>query len=108
VFIRLKHSLPKDELKAVAAHEFMHASPWAYSVAALGSWKYEWLKESTAQWAIDGVYGNTLNFEHREADHYLASPDRSLEAAESGTHRFYGSYLFFPIPGADLAPRDDR
>lgn len=93
-FIRLNRSLSDNELKASAAHEFTHVSQWAYPVAALGLSDYCWLKEATAQWAIDGVYPNN-QVEQRELVDYMGSPDLSLETQERGANRVYGSYLFF-------------
>ena len=93
-FILINRNLSPDDLKGALAHEFMHASQWAYPVAALGLSSYFWLKESTAQWAIDHVYpGNQL--EQRKAEFYMKTPADPLNTEENGKGRIYGSYLFF-------------
>ncbi len=110
-FILLNRSLAPDELKGSAAHEFAHASQWAYPVAAFGLSSYKWLKEATAQWAIDAVYPNlpdpkgiAAQFEQRKAPAFMDTPDESLESEQKGADRVYGSYLFFQFLARTLMP----
>lgn len=103
-FILINRTLADDEMKAAAAHEFMHASQWAYPVAATALSSYRWLKEASAQWGIDGVYGSTLQIEQRKAPPYMDSPDLSLESEEKGMNRVYGSYLFFQFLARTVRP----
>lgn len=81
----------------------MHASQWAYPVAAFSLGSYYWLKESTAQWAIDAVYPAS-QVEQRKAPPFMQSPDISLESEEKGASRVYGSYLFFQFLARTTAP----
>ena len=112
VFILINQLLEGDELKGALTHEFAHASQWAYPVASpLGLSAYDWLKDSTAQWAIDAVYPHlhplppgsnpppywqqctTPDFEQCWAPPFLMSPEKSLDYKDP--KRIYGSYLFF-------------
>jgi hypothetical protein len=107
VFITVKTTLDDNELKGTLAHEFTHASQWAYNVAALRNASYQWLKESTAQAMIDVVYPTlprgttetpnctTPHFEQCWAKPFMDTPDASLEDTSAAPKRMYGSYLFF-------------
>lgn len=92
-FILLDRSLDDRKLLGAAAHEFMHACQWAYDVGALGLSAYQWLKESTAQEAIDHVYPMNDLEQDLLAD-YLKTPHEPI-ADISTRHRPYGTYLFF-------------
>lgn len=94
-FIMLDRSLSEHDLLGAAAHEFMHACQWAYDVGALGLSSYKWLKESTAQEAIDHVYPpNNLEQATEKVRAYLDTPAHSITAS-SDRQRPYGTYLFF-------------
>ncbi|HKX60526.1 MAG TPA: DUF6055 domain-containing protein, partial [Verrucomicrobiae bacterium] len=97
VFLRIDKTQPQDELIATLAHEFMHACQWAYPVKAASLDSYKWLKESTAQWAIDFVYPSN-QLEHRKAKAYVDQPRLSLDTwgkTPAEQNHGYGSYLFF-------------
>lgn len=115
-FIVIKPTLDDNEMKGTLAHEFTHASQWAYGVAALSVHSYSWLMESTAQAMIDIVYPNlpkgttqflgctTLHFEQCVARHYFDTPAESLDDERLGLHRIYGSYLFFQFLSRTVGP----
>lgn len=94
VFMLLKRSLADKELFASAAHEFAHACQWAYPVAAFSLSAYDWLKESTAQEALDHAYPQS-NLEQgpTKLRAYLDAPAQPIH--QGSRDRAYGSYLFF-------------
>jgi hypothetical protein len=94
VFILLNKTLSPDEMVATLAHEFMHACQWAYPVSNFSLRNLQWLKESTAQWAIDFVYP-TNQTEQIKAFGYTDKPRMSLDVWEQDETHGYGSYLFF-------------
>jgi hypothetical protein len=100
VFILLKHD--HAHIGAGAAHEIMHAVQWAVTTKA-PQLSYGWLRDATANWAVDMVYGNdSVNFEHGYADCYMTTPELSLDDRSSGHCKFqpagiprdYGAYLY--------------
>ncbi|MBN8232136.1 Ig-like domain-containing protein [Corallococcus macrosporus] len=103
-YILLWDGLTGDDLKAAATHELMHAIQWSYKTKA---WQrdYGWIRDATANWAIDHVYGQQPQLEHDYANCFMSSPDLPLEdrseghctsaAAGSKAARDYGAYLFF-------------
>lgn len=107
VFLMLNRNLGEKALIASTTHELMHACQWAYSVAGFSlPGSYPWLKEATAQWAIDFVYPTLVdNYEQKKAPPYLMAPDVSLDKtnASGDDNHAYGSYLFFQF----LAHRED-
>lgn len=94
VFLKINKTLSPDEMVATLAHEFMHACQWAYPVSNFSLRNLQWLKESTAQWAIDFVYP-TNQLEQRKAWGYTEKPRMSLDVFEADETHGYGSYLFF-------------
>ncbi|NNC06405.1 Ig-like domain-containing protein [Corallococcus exiguus] len=103
-YILLWDGLGDDELKGAATHELMHAIQWSYKTKGpQGS--YGWIRDATANWAIDQVYGQAPQLEHDYADCFMSSPDLSLEDRSPGhckspaagplAARDYGAYLFF-------------
>ncbi|MBI5949846.1 MAG: hypothetical protein HY875_17045 [Chloroflexi bacterium] len=82
---------PTDKFSTLA-HELMHSFQNAFPQLG-GCDEYRWLKEATAQWAIDYVYGQTYNADEQIADWYLADPRISLEFKNDV--REYGAYVFF-------------
>ncbi|MCP3140926.1 hypothetical protein [Pyxidicoccus xibeiensis] len=111
VFILLKESMTPDELKAVAAHELMHASHWAYRTQSFQT-SYGWLRDAVANWAIDAVYGQSIQFEQEFASCYLSSAELPLQdrskghcsASKSKVERDYGAYLWFQYIANTLGP----
>ncbi|NOK08025.1 Ig-like domain-containing protein [Corallococcus exercitus] len=103
-YILLWDGLAGDDLKGAATHELMHAIQWSYKTKGPQS-GYGWIRDATANWAIDQVYGQKLQLEHDYADCFMSSPELSLEdrspghctspAAGSSAARDYGAYLFF-------------
>lgn len=94
-FMLLDRSLGDRELLGAAAHEFTHACQWAYDVSALGLSAYQWLKESTAQEAIDHVYPmNDLEQSELKLRAYLDTTDQRIDQT-GDVQRPYGTYLFF-------------
>ena len=55
-FIRIGASALAGDVKAVVAHEFMHAIQFGYKNMGLPS--YRWTVEATAEWAIDVVFSS--------------------------------------------------
>lgn len=97
--VMLNPDHPIEIVLASAAHELMHASQWSYDVSAFTLSSYTWLKEATAQEAIDFVYPK-VDLEQfdiyksrlpRRA--YLDSPANSIE--EGSVDRAYAGYLLF-------------
>ncbi|HUS36753.1 MAG TPA: DUF6055 domain-containing protein [Verrucomicrobiae bacterium] len=104
VFLMINKTLPPDKMAATLAHEFMHACQWAYDVEAFSLSSYQWLKESTAQWALDYVYP-TNQLEHTPyAKAYLDAPRMSLDVFEGNENHGYGSYLFFQYLSRTVGP----
>lgn len=111
VFIMLNESLSNDELKASAAHEMMHAIHWAYRTKAMQV-SYGWLRDAVANWAIDAVYGKSIQLEQDFASCYLSTPELPLQdrstghcaASKAGAGRDYGAYLWFQYVANTLGP----
>ena len=84
-------------MKVTAAHEFFHASQFAYDLA-----EDVWFMEGTATWMEDQVYDN-LSGNNTYDDNYaylpygpLASPQTSLDNADgAGGFWVYGSWIFW-------------
>ncbi len=106
VFLLLDHNLSDKNIKGTLAHEFMHASQWAYPVAGIKlAYSYPWLKEATAQWAIDYVYPTLVdNFEQKKVQAYMDRPDAPLNTQTLRSGHVYGSYLFFQFLAKTLTP----
>jgi hypothetical protein len=91
-----------DALKAGVTHEFMHAIQFSYRMAANQN-SYGWLRDASANWAIDQVYGKTIQLEQEYADCFTSTPELSLDDRSKGhcktqpgnVNRDYGAYLFF-------------
>lgn len=90
---------------AILAHEFMHVIQYAYPMASDD--EYDWLFESTAQWAMDYVYPATngdpdvpaTHEEQEAAGAFLGNPETSLEVTNDDHE--YGAYVFpFFLGGA--------
>lgn len=105
VFMIMNTSLDDNELEGTLAHEFTHASQWAYKVATGNNGNYKWLKEATAEAMVDVVYPNlpsgksipdckAAQFDQCLSWKYFETPDISLED-ERSMHRMYGSSVFF-------------
>jgi hypothetical protein len=94
VFLLVNKTLSTKQMAGTLAHEFMHACQWAYPVSAFSLSSYQWLKESTAQWAIDFVYP-TNQLEHAKTKAFLDEPRVSLDVFLGNENHGYGSYLFF-------------
>lgn len=95
---------PADSF-AVLAHEFMHVIQYAYPMASDD--EYDWLFESTAQWAMDFVYPTSNGDADHPATHeeqeaagaFLLAPEKSLEFVNDDHE--YGAYVFpFYLAGA--------
>ncbi len=95
---------PNDSF-AILAHEFMHVIQYAYPMASDD--EYDWLFESTAQWAMDYVYPTTngdpdipaTHEEQEAASAFLSAPDTPLEVTNDDHE--YGAYVFpFYLAGA--------
>ncbi|MCY1022517.1 Ig-like domain-containing protein [Pyxidicoccus sp. MSG2] len=111
VFIMLNESLTPDELKAGAAHELMHASHWAFRTKSFQT-SYGWLRDAVANWAIDAVYGKTLQLEQDFANCYLRTPELPLQdrakghcdSSKSDVERDYGAYLWLQYISNTYSP----
>ena len=92
-----------EAIKETAAHEYFHAIQTGYDV-----FEQAWLKEATAAWVEDEVYGTSngnyqylpdwfkephiaLNYNHTSEDGSSISGNNSLE---NDLH-WYGSWIFF-------------
>ncbi len=103
VFLLINKSKSEKEMIGTLAHEFMHACQWAYPVAAFSLDSYKWLKESTAQWAIDFVYPDN-QLEQTFAKYFFAKPKVSLDVFKADENHGYGSYLFFQYLSRAVRP----
>jgi len=103
VFLLINKTKSESEILGTLAHEFMHACQWAYPVAAFSLDSYKWLKESTAQWAIDFVYPDN-QLEQTFAKYYFAKPRVSLDVFKTDEDHGYGSYLFFQYLSLAVRP----
>ena len=99
-----------SNLKGGAAHEMMHALQWAVKTAARQV-DYGWMRDAMANWAIDQVYGQSLQTEQQYADCYTSTPELSLDDRSKGhcsrfsdAARDYGAYLFFQFVAKTLGP----
>lgn len=100
--------LNRDELSSDSslsggmAHELMHAIQWSYKTLSNQD-DYGWMREAMANWAIDHVYGKTVQTEQQYADCFTSTPELSLDDPSEGhckkqrssVGRDYGAYLFF-------------
>jgi hypothetical protein len=101
-YIILKGTLDDRDLRAGAAHELMHAIQFAYPMLSPQD-SYGWLRDATANWAIDHVYGKgDVQLETAYSDCYTLSTDLSLDdrvvgrcGKDKSIARDYGAYLFF-------------
>jgi hypothetical protein len=90
--------LDSNETFGTLAHEFMHVIQFAYPTAADD--EYDWLFESTAQWAMDYVYPASnqdpdhpvTHEEHDVLGWFLDAPHVPLETTND--EHEYGAYLF--------------
>jgi CARDB protein len=89
-------------LKPLLAHEFMHMIQYSFTFGSgdMQSAENRWLREGTAQWAMDYVtdpkYGIGLGpqqEEHQALKYFFPNPDVSLDSPGPG-HHDYGSYVF--------------
>jgi len=103
VFLLINKTKSEKEIVATLAHEFMHACQWAYPVAAFSLDSYKWLKESTAQWAIDFVYPEN-QLEQTFTKYFFAKPRISLDVFKADEDHGYGSYLFFQYLSRGVRP----
>ncbi|RKH59914.1 Ig-like domain-containing protein [Corallococcus aberystwythensis] len=107
-YILLKDNTDDNALKGAATHELMHAIQWSYKTKG---WQadYGWIRDATANWAIDHVYptllvGANQQYEHMFAGCFMNSPSLPLESRSTGhcrnsgakfAERDYGAYLLF-------------
>ena len=83
-------------MKVTAAHEFFHASQFAYDIT-----EDRWFMEGTAAWMEDQVYDNLSgndsyddNYQYL-ADSPLTSPQTSLDDGDNSRFWLYGTWLFW-------------
>ena len=101
-YIMLKGTLDEIQLRGGAAHELMHAIQFAYAMLSPQD-SYGWLRDATANWAIDHVYGKgAVQLETAYSDCYTLTPELALDNRSAGhctkdraVLRDYGTYLFF-------------
>ncbi|CAM3273303.1 Ig-like domain-containing protein [Corallococcus sp. ZKHCc1 1396] len=100
-------------LKGAAAHELMHAIQWSYKTKDWQT-RYGWIRDATANWAIDHVYEQKLQLEQDFADCFMSTPDLHLEDRSTGhckrpglrdAGRDYGAYLFFQFLAKKHGPK---
>ncbi|NOK19989.1 Ig-like domain-containing protein [Corallococcus carmarthensis] len=118
-YILLPDNADENALKGAATHELMHAIQWSYKTRGRQA-DYGWIRDATANWAIDHVYGTLLvgpnqqqQFEHMFAGCFMNSPDLPLESQNTGyctssgakeAGRDYGAYLFFQFLAKKYGP----
>lgn len=96
--LQLANDESGDEALAGLIHELMHAFNHSYAHAQHCS-EFNWLDESTAEWAVDYVDPKNDD-EHFYAGPFLQTPDEPLESTaaipygDSTISRAYGAYLF--------------
>jgi hypothetical protein len=91
--------LEPDVSYAIVAHEVMHLIQFAYPLVSFA--QYDWIFESTAQWAMDFVYpaeNQDPDYPIRHEEHlvgswFLDDPNQSLE--ELNDMHEYGAYLYW-------------
>jgi hypothetical protein len=94
-----------DNTPPYLAHEFMHAIQFSFNLASgdMGSAENKWLRESTAQWAMDYVssshYGigltpNDLEKAHGALSYFFSTPEKPLDTATPHV-RPYSAYVFW-------------
>lgn len=92
-YILINRSAGDENLGPIAVHEFMHAIQFAQKVKDCLTLDYKTLMESTANWAVDYVYGTQKQWEHQHIYAYNDDITRSL-LDETPNIRPYGAYLF--------------
>jgi hypothetical protein len=112
-YILLAADLDKETLKRAVTHELMHAIQWSYKTKAPQN-SYGWIRDSTANWAIDQVYGkDSMQLEQQYADCFTSTPELSLEdrtkghctqASVGNAERDYGAYVFFQFLAKKYGP----
>jgi hypothetical protein len=91
-----------NALRAGITHEIMHAIQWAYPMKSDHE-SYGWMHDAMANWAVDQVYGTTIQLEQQYADCFTSTPELPLDDRSTGhcltqtknVERDYGAYLFF-------------
>ncbi|NPC75853.1 hypothetical protein HPP05_39550 [Corallococcus exiguus] len=109
-YILLEADTDDPSLKGAATHELMHAIQRSYKMKG-PQLDYGWIRDATANWAIDHVYRTLLvgpnqrrQYEHQFADCFMNAPALSLDSQATGhctsigvrgAGHDYGAYLFF-------------
>ena len=101
-YVLINTGRPGLDLPGVLAHEFFHLLQYTYTPTygcVTGNGEYAWMRESTANWAVDEVYGKTRQFEQQYAPKFLDSSGLPLEdpgapEADGKPRRSYGAYLW--------------
>ncbi|WP_147469360.1 hypothetical protein [Corallococcus sp. AB045] len=118
-YILLDADADDASLKGAVTHELMHAIQWSYKTKGRQG-DYGWIRDATANWAIDHVYptllvgsGQQQQYEHMFAGCFMNSPALSLDSqaqgncttsAAKGAGRDYGAYLFFQYVAKKYGP----
>lgn len=92
-YILINRAAAFADLGPIAVHEFMHAIQFAMPVKDCLTLRYKTLMESTANWAVDFIYGKQKQWEHQHIYAYTDDITRSL-LDEDPVIRPYGAHLF--------------
>ena len=81
---------PLQNLQVTAAHEYYHATQFAYDIA-----DDPWFLEATATWAEDELYDDVNdNFQYLQ-DSPITHPTKSMDTFKNGAVFHYGVWNFF-------------
>ncbi len=81
---------PLENLQVTAAHEYYHATQFAYDIADDG-----WFLEATATWAEDELFDNVNDNVQYLRKSPITQPGRSIDKFEDNGTFHYGVWIFF-------------
>jgi hypothetical protein len=81
---------PLQNLQVTAAHEYYHATQFAYDIADDG-----WFLESTATWAEDQLFNDVNDNVQYLRSSPISTPGRSMDKFEDNGVFHYGVWIFF-------------
>ncbi|HCB05547.1 MAG TPA: hypothetical protein DEQ43_15100 [Nocardioides bacterium] len=81
---------PLQNLQVTAAHEYYHATQFAYDIADDG-----WFLEATATWAEDELYDSVDDNYQYLRNSPITKPGRPIDKFESNGTFHYGVWIFF-------------
>ena len=81
---------PTENLEVTAAHEYFHATQFAYDV-----FEDHWILEATATWAEDELYPDVNDNLQYLPDGPIGHPETPLDVFPPGCCHQYGTWIFF-------------